>query len=261
MHWILLRGLTREQAHWGVLPQRLRDSFPGHQFHTVDLPGTGTHFRERSPADIPAIRRAVQRQCSHIPAPFGLIALSMGGMVALDWAQNAPAGEIQQLVLINTSSGFNKPWHRLRPKIWPLLVRLLTLRDVREREAQILALSSNRQFNPATVQRWYSIQIQRPVSAGNAFRQLWAAARFRPAGERPLPDALVLASQRDRIVDWYCSESMAERWHWSLRLHPDAGHDLPLDDPDWVIAEIRRYLESQWVPLDAPPGARQSLGR
>ncbi|WP_203142359.1 alpha/beta fold hydrolase [Marinobacter mangrovi] len=260
MHWILLRGLTREQAHWGVLPQRLRDTFPGHDFHPVDLPGTGTHFREPSPADIPAIREAVQRQCQHIPYPLGLIALSMGGMVALDWAQHAHPGDIQHLVLINTSSGFNRPWHRLRPKTWPTLMRLLTVRDLREREAQILALSSNRQLNPATVQRWYSIQTQRPVSPRNAVRQLWAAARFRPADERPLPDALVLASKGDRIVDWCCSERLAERWQWTLRLHPDAGHDLPLDDPDWVIEAIRDYLDTRGVPLDAPAPPRQSLG-
>jgi hypothetical protein len=28
-----------------------------------------------------------------------------------------------------------------------------------------------------------------------------------------------------------------------LREHPTAGHDLPLDDPDWVIGEI-----AQWLP-------------
>lgn len=259
MHWILLRGLTREQAHWGDLPRRLREAFPGHSFHLVDLPGTGIHFRESSPPDIRSIRKAVQRQCRYIPGAFGIIALSMGGMVAMDWAQHGASGEIQHLVLINTSSGFNPPWHRLRPRIWPTLVRLLTLRDLREREAQILALSSNRQLNPVMVQRWFSIQSQRPVTGRNALRQLWAAARFRPADERPLPDALLLASAGDRIVDWRCSQRLADRWQWSLRIHPDAGHDLPLDDPDWIVGELVRYLEGQGVRLDAPPVPRHSL--
>lgn len=247
MHWILLRGLTREHAHWGVLPERLRDVFPQHKFHTVDLPGTGIRFRESSPWTVPAIREAVQKQVGHIPGPYGLIALSMGAMIAVDWAQHARSGEIQHLILINTSSGFNRPWHRLKPRTWPTLLRLLTLRDLREREAQVLALTSNRQLNPATVQRWYSIQAQRPVSASNAMRQLTAAARYRPMKERPMPEALLLASKGDRIVDWRCSQALAERWHWTMRLHPDAGHDLPLDDPDWLIEEITRYINGAQV--------------
>src|SRR5690554_7628397 len=39
MHWILLRGLTRERAHWGDFPERLRAAFPDQHFHLVDLPG------------------------------------------------------------------------------------------------------------------------------------------------------------------------------------------------------------------------------
>ncbi|MDG5501453.1 alpha/beta hydrolase [Marinobacter sp. BGYM27] len=242
MHWILLRGLTREHAHWGHLPEHLRLAFPEERFHCVDLPGTGTRFRETSPWTIRQIRRAVQRQVAHIPGPYGLIALSMGGMVAMDWAQDAPEGEIQRLILINTSSGFNPPWHRMRPVVWPTLLHLLLLRDIREREAQVLALTSNRQVNPGTVQGWYSIQKQRPVSPANAFRQLSAAARFRPASSRPLPDALLLASKGDRIVDWRCSATLEKRWQWPLRLHPDAGHDLPLDDPEWVVQQLQTYL-------------------
>jgi len=26
-----------------------------------------------------------------------------------------------------------------------------------------------------------------------------------------------------------------------LREHPDAGHDLPLDDPQWVITQITQW--------------------
>src|SRR5690554_7405102 len=36
MHWILLRGLTRERAHWGDFPERLRAAFPDQHFHLVD---------------------------------------------------------------------------------------------------------------------------------------------------------------------------------------------------------------------------------
>ncbi len=242
MHWILLRGLTREHAHWGSFPDRLQAAFPDHRFHMVDLPGTGVHYREESPTTVAAIRSKVSAQVSHIPGPFSILALSMGGMVALDWGQNAPEGQIQNLVLINTSSGFSPPWQRMRPGAWLRILRLLGRRELFHRERDILRLTSNHEVPLSLVKQWYSIQRQRPVSLRNALTQLTAAARYRPCNKRPVPDALVLASGGDRIVHWRCSAALEERWQWTMKLHPDAGHDLPLDDPDWIIQQIRSWL-------------------
>lgn len=245
MRWILLRGLAREQAHWGEFLPRLREAFPQHQFIPVDLPGTGVHYKDRSPATIAEIRRHVQQQVAHIPKPYSILALSLGGMVALDWAQNTMEGEIQHLVLINTSSGFSPPWQRMKPKAWPRLLRILSRRELFDRERDILALSSNRPLVQTVAKHWYSIQRQRPVSAGNALRQITAAARFRPDSKRPLTSALVLVSKGDRLVDWRCSRALEQRWQWLLKQHPDAGHDLPLDDPEWIIRQLQAFLENE----------------
>ena len=242
MHWILLRGLTREQSHWGVFPRMLEEAFPGHQFHLVDLPGTGVHYKDPSPDSIAAIRDKVRHGVSHIPAPYSLLALSMGGMVALDWAQHVPEGEIQNMVLINTSSGFSPPWRRMRPGAWPRIVRLLARRELFDREADILRLTCNRPVSLETMKHWYSIQRQRPVGIGNAYAQLKSAASFKPLPQRPLPDALLLASRGDRIVHWTCSEALEQRWQWTLKVHPSAGHDLPLDDPEWIIHQMKNWL-------------------
>ncbi|MBB5319748.1 alpha/beta fold hydrolase [Marinobacter oulmenensis] len=245
MHWILLRGLTREHAHWGHFPTQLREAFPDQQFHTVDLPGTGIRFRDESPASIAGIRERVTGQVRHIPRPLGLIALSMGAMVAIDWAQHADPGEVQQLVLINTSTGFSPFWRRMRPGAWPKMLRLLARRECFHREGDILRLTSNNDIPLALNKRWYSIQRQRPVSRANAMRQLFAAARYRPRKKRPMSDALLLASEADRIVSWRCSAELARRWCWTLTCHGSAGHDLPLDDPDWCIRQLREWLADQ----------------
>jgi len=241
MHWILLRGLTREQSHWGRFPRMLEEAFPGQQFHLVDLPGTGVHFKDASPDSIAAIREKVRHSVGHIPAPYSLLALSMGGMVALDWAQHVPEGEIQNLVLINTSSGFSPPWHRMRPGAWPRIVRLLARRELFDREADILRLTSNQPVSLDTMKHWYSIQRQRPVTLRNAYAQMKAATSFKPLPRRPLPDALLLASRRDCIVHWRCSEALEQRWQWTLKVHPSAGHDLPQDDPKWIIRQIKAW--------------------
>lgn len=242
MHWILLRGLTREQSHWGSFTHRLEDAFPGDQFHLVDLPGTGVHFKDRSPDRIADIREQVRRSIDHIPAPYSLLALSMGGMVALDWAQHVTEGEIQNLVLINTSSGFSSPWRRMRPGAWPRIIRLLARRELFDREADILRLTCNQPVTLETIKHWYRIQRQRPVGIRNACAQLKAASSYKPLPQRPLPDALLLASRGDRIVHWGCSQALEQRWQWTLKVHPSAGHDLPLDDPDWIIRQLKTWL-------------------
>jgi predicted alpha/beta hydrolase family esterase len=53
---------------------------------------------------------------------------------------------------------------------------------------------------------------------------------------------LVLASAADTLVDPRCSIRLAHAWDAELRTHPTAGHDLPLDDAEWVASEVGRWL-------------------
>ena len=71
-------------------------------------------------------------------------------------------------------------------------------------------------------------------------RQLLAAACFRAPDRCPVA-ALVLSSAGDRLVSPRCSRAIAEHWRLPHRVHPDAGHDLPLDAPDWVAAAIAEW--------------------
>ena len=50
---------------------------------------------------------------------------------------------------------------------------------------------------------------------------------------------LVLASKADRFTNYKCSERLAEKYNATLRLHEKAGHDLPLDDPQWIIDRVK----------------------
>jgi len=54
-------------------------------------------------------------------------------------------------------------------------------RDVRNRESAILQLISNRCDQDEQIsQAWEKIQNQRPISLKNCFRQIIAAASYRP---------------------------------------------------------------------------------
>jgi hypothetical protein len=74
-------------------------------------------------------------------------------------------------------------------------------------------------------------------------RQLLAAMRYRVADTPPAAAVLVLVSAGDGLVDPRCSWRLAARWRTPLAEHPQAGHDLPLDDGPWVADQIARWME------------------
>jgi predicted alpha/beta hydrolase family esterase len=88
------------------------------------------------------------------------------------------------------------------------------------------------------------------VSRGNTLRQLLAAARYR-CDDPPAVRTLLLASTRDALVDWRCSHAIAQAWDCPLREHPRAGHDLPLDDPGWVIDQVAEWMNQYAAGMPA----------
>lgn len=244
--WILLRGLTRESRHWGAFPDALRAACGDAAVHAIDLPGNGSLCRQASPlrvADMAESCHAQLRQLGIAP-PYYVLAMSLGAMVAVEWARRYPE-EIAGCVLINTSLRPFSPFHhRLRPRNYPLLARLLLGTDAAYRESVILRLTSNRPDDPARIDEWTAYARQNPVSPANALRQLAAGARYKaPIGKPPSP-MLVLVSRNDRLVNPRCSHRLAECWGASFAEHPTAGHDLPLDDGPWVVDQVRCWLYS-----------------
>jgi pimeloyl-ACP methyl ester carboxylesterase len=235
MRWILLRGLTREAGHWGGLPAQLAER-TGEPVTALDLPGNGSRHGERSLASVHATAQDCRRRTA-AGEPVLLVAMSLGAMVALEWARIAPE-RVAGCVLINTSTGgASWPWQRLRPRNYGALLRmLLPGQSLLERERRVLAMTSAcAQAQPGRAEHWARLAAAHPVAPANALRQLWAAARYR-APRRPLPvPLLLLACAGDALVSPRCSQALARRWEVPLRMHPWAGHDLPLDDPGWLV--------------------------
>lgn len=244
--WIFLRGLTRESAHWGTFPQDFRQVVPQVRVILLDLPGNGCFHRQSSPLSVAGMVQACRAELARqdVQAPVSLLAMSLGAMVAVEWARVAPA-EVAACVLINTSVRPFSPFHqRLLPHNYPTLLRLaLTGAPPEATERTVLRLTSNHARHRLQVLAdWVAARYQRPVSARNAVRQLIAAARYRAPEAAPLANILLLASQHDHLVDSRCSQALAAAWNRPLALHPSAGHDLPLDDPGWVAGQVRDWL-------------------
>ncbi len=245
--WVFLRGLTREARHWGDFPGRFRAAFAGElaedDILTPDLPGNGHRFREPSPASVVALMEAcrVELRESGKPPPYHLLAFSLGGMVAVAWALHHPE-ECEVAVLLNTSLRPHNPFHqRLRWGAWAKLPGLLVA-DGETRERAILELTSSRAAELGhVVPAWAAWARECPVSRGNALRQLLAAARF-SAPDAPAMPLLLLSGTGDRMVDPRCSQRLARAWGADIATHATAGHDLTLDQGDWVAERVRAWL-------------------
>lgn len=250
--WVVLRGLAREAGHWGGFTDRLGSALgPADSLCALDLPGAGLSRSVRSPWSVPAMTLACRQLLLQRGArpPYVLFAMSLGAMVAVQWARDAP-GEVEGCILVNTSlRGINPFWERLQPaNWWPLCRLLLPGLTALERERAVLAMTSSRPHeHPDVAHEWSDIARMRPVARETVLRQLVAAARFR-AVQPPLAPTLLLASAADRLVSPRCSQRIARAWGMPLRLHPTAGHDLPLDDPDWVVEQVARWRREAGRP-------------
>lgn len=244
--WVLLRGLTREARHWGSFATVMCRAMPEARVVALDLPGCGLRSDRPSPAQIGSIVECLRddlRESGTAP-PIHLLGLSLGAMVAMEWASRHPK-EVAACVLVNTSLGtFNRFHERLRPRTYATLARLaLFPLGPRARESAILSLTSTcGDPSGEVIEAWTSYRRELPVSRRNALRQLLAALRYRGSASGPPVPTLVLASEGDRLVNPNCSRALAAQWKVPIEVHPSAGHDLPLDDGAWVAERIREWL-------------------
>lgn len=246
-NWILLRGLTRESAHWGDFIGTLQSAFPDATLTLLDLPGTGRHYKSASPDTIRAITDTVRAEAQALGAtqqPATILALSLGAMVAWEWMRTYP-DDISGAVLINCSfAGLSPFYQRMRWQSYGQLLALARKRGPLEREPALLQLLSNRKDRHLQLaHEWVKIQKERPVSPKNTYRQLMAAAAYDPGEQKPWQPVLLLNSQGDQLVSPSCSEAIHEKWNLDLCTHPWGGHDLTLDDGEWVINRVKNWLQ------------------
>jgi pimeloyl-ACP methyl ester carboxylesterase len=246
--WVLLRGLMREARHWGEFPLLFQAAVGARSVVAPDFPGNGSLHAQASPTSTAQMAEHCRMQLEQLgyAPPYRVLALSLGAMVAAAWSDRYP-GELEKLVLINTSlKPYNPFYHRLRPANYPALARLLLLPAAR-RESLVLRLTSNLKHRPELrqeiLEQWTAYAEEYPVTRANMLRQLYAAACYRAAAAAPAAPVLLLASRQDRLVDARCSLALAQHWRCAIRLHPLAGHDLPLDDGDWVAQQVREWLD------------------
>ena len=242
---LLIRGLSREQRHWGQFRPMLADALTNPVL-SFDFAGCGGLYRQQSPCSISALRQSVRlqlQQASEFNGKVHLVAISLGAMLAVDWAAQHPQ-EVASLTLINTSARSLSPFYqRLHWRNYAAILGGIFM-SAAEREQLILRLTS---ATPALHQgaliNWQLWQQQRPVSRLNALRQLWAASRFNVPPAPGCP-ALLLSSLGDKLVSPQCTAALARYWQVPHIQHTWAGHDLPLDDANWLVTQLAAFIDT-----------------
>ena len=246
--WVLLRGLTRDARHWGGFQALLHAEWPEARIEAIDLPGNGSLYLQPSPTTVEGMVdhcRAVLAQRG-VQLPVRVLALSMGAMVAVAWAEHHPQ-DLAACVLISTSLRPFSRWHqRLRPRNAAQLLALMLAGSAQAKERRVLQLTTRHPAESAArlIESWSLWRHEQPVSHLNALRQLRAAMRFRAPALPPRVPMLTLVGACDALVSPECSRQLARAWNIRLHEHPSAGHDLPLDDGPWVTKQVAAWLAS-----------------
>lgn len=245
--WILLRGLGREKGHWGPFADSFVARFKDDEVLALDLPGAGEFRDGVSPRSMTEIFQFVRGQAverTQAQAQFSLVALSLGGMVALEWLRQKP-DDLSACVLINSSSKALSPMtHRMRWQVWRDVVQILAIQSPRDRERALAALVINsKEAQERALPLWTRLAVEHPIRYINFFNQLVAAGRFSDLPEGGSVPVLLLNSLGDRLVDPSCSFELHKKMGWPLEKHPWGGHDLTWDDPEWVLQHIQSWIQ------------------
>lgn len=242
--WVLLRGLTRGKKHWADFSDRLQKKFPSDKVILIDTIGNGELNNQISPTQIEKYVQPIRDKLDTISTlknEIHIISISMGGMIATEWMRLFPK-EISLSILINTSaSNFSTPIERLQ---WQNYIKLISIFFSKKKEHSILKLTSNNKERFLTFESFFQDYVDlQPTSLKSALHQIIAASRYRFPLTSP-GKVLLLASKKDRLVSYTCSQAIAHQWKCPLFIHPTAGHDLPLDDPDWILDKIYSFITS-----------------
>lgn len=273
--WVFLRGLARHSTHWHSFTEVFARELEGREVEHYDLAGNGSqshrssfwNLREalediREQRKTNFLARSIEnpsenQKASKEQTPVHLLTISMGSMLGALWAELYPE-EIASLTLINTSDrrhGFF--FERLQPGSWLPLTRAIFATRPTAREEEILRITTHRLMSLQESAEKFSHHP--PPKLRNFVRQLFSASQFSFSQEPPPVPVRILVGLQDRLVSPSCSLRLARSWGITPQVHPEAGHDLPLEAPEWVVAQLKNPIEIR--PTVAPYHSGQLLRR
>ncbi len=240
--WIFLRGLVRGNAHWGDFPKVLQHLNPTWETEYLEIPGNGTVHSFKTPLSVEAVILFLRQRSrfSNQGQAFHICGVSLGGMIALKWAEMYPK-EVESVAIINSSLQQCSPFYRrLRPNNYLRVLKSLMSSDVARQEEMILQITSNKFQDTSRYLKYFSdFSCRHPTTKESIMRQLLLANQIRIERFPDIP-LKILSAHGDRLVSPSCSDEICKAFGGKQFAHPSAGHDLPLDDPEWVCEVLSK---------------------
>lgn len=241
-NWIFLRGLTRGKGHWAFFPELFQKYFPEAKIEFLDLPGNGDRYAELSPLKMRDYVEDLRSRSELLrQGHVNLFSISLGSMIAVAWQDLYPE-DIEKVILINTSYRGIVPWKRFNLGAMKYFAQVPLVKSAWMKEDLISQVVCNNDENRKKSLPMLVEQTKRsPFQVQNFFRQLLAAAMadFPKKNRR---EVILFASQKDRLVSPLCTQKIAQIWGVPAYYHPTAGHDLPIDDPEWILSHMKEQF-------------------
>ena len=242
--WIFLRGLTRGNVHWGNFSEVFKKHCPEAIVEFLEMPGNGTLSNEISPVDGKTVVEYLRAKSLFVKEglTFNLCGISLGGMIALKWIELYPQ-EIESINVINSSlSQFSPFYKRLIPKNYEVILRTIFEESSFLQEENILKITSNKFDETKTnLVAFADFSSKHKFKKINLIRQLLLAKNIYIESV-PFVPFKVISSKNDRLVHYTCSREIFRNLGGVQYIHPSAGHDLPLDEPEWLSEILIRDL-------------------
>lgn len=236
MNFLFLRGLARHHGHWYGFENNFIDN---NQVLCIDIPGNGDYSSEISKKSIKEnvefVRMEWKKKKIENGQPWCVVAISMGAMIALTWEYQFP-NDFEKIFIINTSAkNFSSPFKRFSLETIFKLPKLIFSESLTQ-EKTILDITLNlKKVDDKLIDNAMKL-IGQKTSTKNFFIQLNAAANFSLPSFNPNQNLkiIVICSLKDRLVDSSSSLKISSYLKTKIFIHPSAGHDLPLDDGEWL---------------------------
>lgn len=202
MPFLLIHGLGQTPEAW----EETRRLLPFSDVHCPDL----IHLLDGAPAEYSTLYQAFTAYCDALPQPLHLCGLSLGGVLALQYAAEHPA-RVASLVLIGTPYRIPHRMLALQSAIFRLLPKC-AFRQMGFSKADVLRLSGS-------------------------------MAALDPAGFLPAVSCptLILCGGKDHTNRAAAQEIAAALPRACLQIIPGAGHEANRDAPAQLALALARF--------------------
>lgn len=238
---LLIHGWGMHRGMWGQVTEQLAQT---HRVHLLDLPGYG-NSASCAPYELDTL---VQQLSAQFEQPLSVVGWSLGGQLALRWAQLHPA-QFKKLILVATTPCF------VQKPDWECAMAESTLQDFAASLLQNHALTLKKflalQLRGSENERELLLDLRArlfahgepDMAALSGGLNILRDTDLRAGLEKITQRTLLIAGERDTLTPSAASEYMAQTLpNVQLHIIKGAAHAPFLSHPDIFVQHLTSFL-------------------